>query len=173
MREIPPPCVFRPVSIHKNHPRCPIVLFFPLPLLLIIMEKPSLMNTLRELDEEASLSRSQETRETKELDVLDSQNPQHWSSTRKTLLFVSLMSSSLLADGYGISASPSSDGQLTGWQGNGLGIHVDHPASDGLENQHRPLGHEHELWHSAPGLRWGLCCPPHRGLWQVRAILLL
>lgn len=69
------------------------------------MEKPSLMDALRELDEEASLPRSQdsETRETKEVDALDSQNPQNWSSSRKTLLFVSLMSSSLLADGY---ASP-------------------------------------------------------------------
>lgn len=76
------------------------------------------MDTLRELDEEASLSRSQETRETKEVDALDSQNPQNWSSTRKTLLFVSLMSSSLLADGYAsLCVALELNGQLTGLTG--------------------------------------------------------
>lgn len=70
------------------------------------MEKLSPLGILREMDDEASLSRSHEThefREKDEVDSMDSQNPQTWSSTRKTLLFASLMSSSLLADGYAIS----------------------------------------------------------------------
>lgn len=67
------------------------------------MEKLSQLDILREMDEEASLSQSHETHEVhekEEVDTLDSKNPQNWSSTRKTLLFASLMSSSLLADGY-------------------------------------------------------------------------
>jgi hypothetical protein len=70
------------------------------------MEKLSPLDILREMDEEASSSRSHEThevREKEEVDSIDSQNPQNWGSARKTLLFVSLMSSSLLADGYAIS----------------------------------------------------------------------
>lgn len=68
-------------------------------LLFSVMEKPSPMDTLREMDELSSLSQSHETHEMKEVDPMDSRNPRNWSATRKTLLFVSLMSSSLLADG--------------------------------------------------------------------------
>lgn len=67
------------------------------------MEKPSALDILCEMDEEASSSRSHETheiREKEDVDSMDSQSPRGWSSTRKTLLFASLMSSSLLADGY-------------------------------------------------------------------------
>lgn len=71
------------------------------------MEKLPPLGFLREMDEEASLSRSHEAheaREKEEIESMDSQNPQDWSSVRKTLLFASLMSSSLLADGYAIFA---------------------------------------------------------------------
>lgn len=61
------------------------------------MEKPLTMADLREMDEDTSLSHSSDMHQSKE--VMDS-HPRDWSSTRKTLLFVSLMSSSLLADGY-------------------------------------------------------------------------
>lgn len=116
--------VFFPAPFHAyNHPRCPlhgqilvsIVLSLPLAAWSSVikssytdyrMEKLSPLGILREMDDEASLSRSHEThefREKDEVDSMDSQNPQTWSSTRKTLLFASLMSSSLLADGYAIS----------------------------------------------------------------------
>lgn len=63
------------------------------------MEKPCPFEDTREMDGTASLSQSRETLDSKE-DVMDLGNPQNWSTTRKSLLFVSLMSSSLLADGY-------------------------------------------------------------------------
>lgn len=62
------------------------------------MEKPNLCEEARVMDSAASLSQSHETHDSKD-GVMDPRNPQNWSSTRKTLLFVSLMSSSLLADG--------------------------------------------------------------------------
>lgn len=45
----------------------------------------------------------------KEAGAMDAQNPRNWSSMRKTLLFIALMSSSLLADGsvYPASFSPT------------------------------------------------------------------
>lgn len=63
------------------------------------MEKPCPFEDTREMDGTASLSQSHETLDSKD-GVMDPRNPQNWSSTRKTLLFVALMSSSLLADGY-------------------------------------------------------------------------
>jgi len=63
------------------------------------MEKPCPFEDTREMDGTTSLSQSRETLDSKE-DVMDFRNPQNWSTTRKSLLFVSLMSSSLLADGY-------------------------------------------------------------------------
>lgn len=71
------------------------------------MENLPPFDFLHKMDEEASLSRSHETHEgheKDEVDSMDSQNPQNWSSTRKALLFASLMSSSLLADGYAVFA---------------------------------------------------------------------
>lgn len=64
------------------------------------MEKPFTMETVRESDEDSSLAQSWESPQCKEVDSMDSPNPQDWSPTRKTLLFLALMSSSLLADGY-------------------------------------------------------------------------
>jgi hypothetical protein len=69
------------------------------------MEKTTPIDNMREveIDGATSPSLSQETalpdRELKNADPSDMKNPQNWSRTRKTLLFVSLMSSSLLADG--------------------------------------------------------------------------
>lgn len=72
------------------------------------MEKPTTIDNTREVEIDAStsspsLSQSQEMalsdRELKNVGLSDMKNPQNWSSTRKTLLFVSLMGSSLLADG--------------------------------------------------------------------------
>lgn len=69
------------------------------------MEKTTPIDNMREveIDGAASPSLSRETalpdRELKNADPSDMKNPQNWSRTRKTLLFVSLMSSSLLADG--------------------------------------------------------------------------
>jgi hypothetical protein len=71
------------------------------------MEKPTTIDNIREVEIDRatspSLSQSQETalpdRELKNADPSDMKNPQNWSRTRKTLLFVSLMGSSLLADG--------------------------------------------------------------------------
>jgi hypothetical protein len=73
------------------------------------MEKPTTIDNMREVEIEIdgassspSLSQSQEMapdRELKNADPSDMKNPQNWSRTRKTLLFVSLMGSSLLADG--------------------------------------------------------------------------
>lgn len=69
------------------------------------MEKPTPIDDMREfeIDRATSRSHSQEMnlsdRELKNADRSDMKNPQNWSRTRKTLLFVSLMGSSLLADG--------------------------------------------------------------------------
>jgi hypothetical protein len=74
------------------------------------MEKPTTIDNMREVEIEIdgatsspSLSHSQEMalsdRELKNADPSDMKNPRNWSRTRKTLLFVSLMGSSLLADG--------------------------------------------------------------------------
>lgn len=57
-----------------------------------------------EIDSTTSASHSQEMNfsdlESKNADPSDMKNPRNWSRTRKTMLFVSLMGSSLLADGY-------------------------------------------------------------------------
>jgi hypothetical protein len=68
------------------------------------MEKPSPVYFTHEMA--ASASSSLGTYELKECDnnsdveARDPLNPRNWSSARKTMLFVSLMTSSLLADGY-------------------------------------------------------------------------
>ena len=70
------------------------------------MEKSTPIHNMSEveIDRATSASHSQEMnfsdRELKNADTSDRKNPQNWSRTRKTLLFVSLMGSSLLADGY-------------------------------------------------------------------------
>jgi hypothetical protein len=71
------------------------------------MEKPATIDNMREVEIDGatspSLSQSQEMAlpdcELKNADPSDMKNPQNWSRTRKTLLFASLMGSSLLADG--------------------------------------------------------------------------
>jgi hypothetical protein len=74
------------------------------------MEKPVPFYTMHEM-EAASPSSSRETQEWKEsqtdsvVESNDRLNPRNWSSARKTLLFVSLMTSSLLADGYVLAQS--------------------------------------------------------------------
>jgi hypothetical protein len=68
------------------------------------MEKPALTESTHEMDE-ASPSPSHSTQGFKstgadsEMDN-DVANPRNWTQGRKTLLFLSLMTSSLLADGY-------------------------------------------------------------------------
>jgi hypothetical protein len=64
------------------------------------MEKPCPFEEAREMtgSASASLSQSHETHDSKD-GVMDPRNPQNWSTARKALVFVSLMSSSLLADG--------------------------------------------------------------------------
>jgi hypothetical protein len=63
------------------------------------MEKPFTIESMREV-ENATLSQSFEVLDSNdEPDSRDPENPRNWSSTRKTLLFISLMTSSLLADG--------------------------------------------------------------------------
>lgn len=47
-----------------------------------------------------SLSLQETCSRSKSKNEMDEKNPQDWSHTRKTLLFIALMSSSLLADGY-------------------------------------------------------------------------
>lgn len=61
------------------------------------MSKLAPVDELTESDGTVSPSRSLDP---KHPASMDSQDPREWSSTRKTLLFVALMSSSLLADGY-------------------------------------------------------------------------
>ncbi|KAJ5549705.1 hypothetical protein N7535_002358 [Penicillium sp. DV-2018c] len=74
------------------------------------MEKPFPFYTMHEM-EATSPSSSRETHEWKEsaadsvVESNDQLNPRNWSSARKTMLFVSLMTSSLLADGYGMARS--------------------------------------------------------------------
>lgn len=68
------------------------------------MEKDSPINEVREMDSPSpSVSRdvSYENKldEAKEKMDMDERNPKNWTKTRKTLLFIALMSSSLLADG--------------------------------------------------------------------------
>ena len=64
------------------------------------MEKLFTIESMRDM-ENASPLQSYEARDFKdESESRDSLNPRNWSSTRKTLLFISLMTSSLLADGY-------------------------------------------------------------------------
>jgi hypothetical protein len=68
------------------------------------MEKPSLTESTHEL-ETACASASHSTHDLKSADAdsetaTDVMNPRNWTQRRKTLLFVSLMTSSLLADGY-------------------------------------------------------------------------
>lgn len=63
------------------------------------MEKSSPIDA-REMDETPYQSLSPEMKELEFPRSDDPLDPKNWSSTRKTLLFVSLMSSSLLADGY-------------------------------------------------------------------------
>lgn len=57
-----------------------------------------------EIDSATSASHSQvmnfSDHELKNADPSDMKNPRNWSRMRKTMLFVSLMGSSLLADGY-------------------------------------------------------------------------
>lgn len=87
------------------------------------MEKPCPFEDTREMDSAASLSQSHETHDSKD-GVMDPQNPRNWSFTRKTLLFVSLMSSSLLADGAMVWGSTLVTQQAMDWK-----ITVDHSAT--------------------------------------------
>lgn len=61
------------------------------------MEKQVPMDQTREMDEVSPSGSPHQ--QAKEADAMDVQNPQNWSSRRKSLLFIALMSSSLLADG--------------------------------------------------------------------------
>ncbi|KAJ5160675.1 uncharacterized protein N7482_007679 [Penicillium canariense] len=68
------------------------------------MEKPTLVDEMREMDETvnsspAAMSPHLPDPELKNADPTDMNNPQNWSRTRKNLLFLALMGSSLLADG--------------------------------------------------------------------------
>jgi hypothetical protein len=65
------------------------------------MEKHS-PDDVREMDS-PSLSQDASAHEVQSGEMkgdTDERNPQNWSQRRKTLLFLALMSSSLLADGY-------------------------------------------------------------------------
>ena len=64
------------------------------------MERLEPVEELSETSAPASPSQSYETHESKILETMDFRDPKSWSSGRKTLLFMALMSSSLLADGY-------------------------------------------------------------------------
>jgi hypothetical protein len=70
------------------------------------MEKSTPIHNMSEveIDSATSASHSQvmnfSDHELKNADPSDMKNPRNWSRTRKTMLFVSLMGSSLLADGY-------------------------------------------------------------------------
>ncbi len=68
------------------------------------MEKPSPIYTTREMEAVSpSPSHGIEWKNSdvgSDIESRDPLNPRNWSSARKTLLFVSLMTSSLLADGY-------------------------------------------------------------------------
>lgn len=72
------------------------------------MEKHSPVNEAHEMDS-SSLSQDASTHEVHSGESkgdMDERNPQNWSQRRKTLLFLALMSSSLLADGYVYSTLP-------------------------------------------------------------------
>ncbi|KAJ6089301.1 hypothetical protein N7467_004517 [Penicillium canescens] len=79
------------------------------------MEKLFTIESMRDM-ENASPSQSYETRDFKdESESRDSLNPRNWSSTRKTLLFISLMTSSLLADGAMVWGSTLITEQAMDW----------------------------------------------------------
>jgi hypothetical protein len=69
------------------------------------MEKPTPVYKTSEIETDGATSSSLSQdmalpdHELKNVDPSDMKNPQNWSRTRKTLLFASLMGSSLLADG--------------------------------------------------------------------------
>ncbi|KAJ5112931.1 hypothetical protein N7456_001465 [Penicillium angulare] len=81
---------------------------------------------LNESEGTASLSRSHEDRESnfKASNSMESDDPRNWSSSRKTLLFIALMSSSLLADGAMVWGSTLVTQQAMDWD-----ITVDHSAT--------------------------------------------
>lgn len=62
------------------------------------LEPVNEMHEMHETDIVHSLCHGQGPKEPDGVDRQD-QDPRNWSSTRKTLLFIALMSSSLLADG--------------------------------------------------------------------------
>ncbi|KAJ6100478.1 hypothetical protein N7499_000108 [Penicillium canescens] len=79
------------------------------------MEKLFTIESMRDM-ENASPSQSHETRDFKDVaESRDSLNPRNWSSTRKTLLFISLMTSSLLADGAMVWGSTLITEQAMDW----------------------------------------------------------
>lgn len=63
------------------------------------MKKPVPVNNMQEVDTVRLSCHDQGFKDSEAGDGHD-QDPRNWSSTRKTLLFIALMSSSLLADGY-------------------------------------------------------------------------
>lgn len=63
------------------------------------MDSPSLSRDISTHEAHSTRSGFKEDNEKDNDNEMDVRNPQNWSSTRKTLLFVALMSSSLLADG--------------------------------------------------------------------------
>ncbi|KAJ5569333.1 Major facilitator superfamily domain general substrate transporter [Penicillium hetheringtonii] len=78
------------------------------------MEKNSPIHETREMDSPSLSTLHESCSRFESKGEMDEQNPQNWSNTRKTLLFIALMSSSLLADGYGM-----------GW-------HADYTPSNGM-----------------------------------------
>ncbi|KAJ5260514.1 hypothetical protein N7478_012119 [Penicillium angulare] len=81
---------------------------------------------LNESDGTASLSRSNEDHESnlKASNSMESDDPRNWSSARKTLLFIALMSSSLLADGAMVWGSTLVTQQAMDWN-----ITINHSAT--------------------------------------------
>ncbi|KAF7713416.1 Uncharacterized protein PECH_001575 [Penicillium ucsense] len=94
------------------------------------MDKHNFIGDIGEfqLDEVSTASQSQEMiiseHGMKTLDSMDKNNPRNWSRARKTLLFVSLMSSSLLADGGMVWGGTLVTPQAIEW-----GISVPHSAT--------------------------------------------
>ncbi|KAJ5587972.1 uncharacterized protein N7459_003737 [Penicillium hispanicum] len=84
------------------------------------MEKSSPVDTLREMDRAVSPSDP----EFKDSEAMDTRAPRNWSSARKTWLFVSLMSSSLLADGAMVWGSTLVTQQAIDWN-----ITINHSAT--------------------------------------------
>ncbi|KAJ5761842.1 uncharacterized protein N7511_005224 [Penicillium nucicola] len=79
------------------------------------MEKPFTIASMREMENATSLQ-SLEARDLKdESESKDPLNPRNWSSSRKTLLFISLMTSSLLADGAMVWGSTLITEQAMDW----------------------------------------------------------